>query len=193
MEDVRWLIFKAEVNWLNYFSLVIRLRRVPFTRYNICPRMKRACRKSWVVTLIVASAVAFVVMVLSIYASYLIAIRTDEYDKLADSVITSKNKLSSATCSSYTNTSSLKGPLCSYPVFVDRNLNYEAEKHTAMFAFLSFIFLLSTALMHNIRKCLCSTTFVSHSKGHKTKCGARATPLPVIVCTSVTTQTYTDI
>jgi len=45
------------------------------TRYNICPRIKRASRKSTAIAIFVGVLVAFVTLVISSYINYFISIR----------------------------------------------------------------------------------------------------------------------
>ncbi|CAF3986039.1 unnamed protein product [Rotaria sp. Silwood2] len=72
-----------------------RIGRIPFTRYNICPRMRRICRKTSVVGIVVGAVVAFVIFLLSSTISYLIAIRSEEDKNLANYMIAYRKNLSS--------------------------------------------------------------------------------------------------
>jgi hypothetical protein len=121
-------------------------------------------------------------LVVSSCVSYLIAIRGEKYEKLADTVIARRKNFSSVDYLSYTNISLLNGPLYSHLTIInDDDMNHRHHNQTAIFAVLSFIFLLTTTIMAIIRACLCSSKFVPQPMNRKRNSGKQGIPVPVIV------------
>jgi flagellar basal body-associated protein FliL len=145
--------------------------------------MKRACRKSSVVGIVVGVVVTLMVLVLSSYINYLIAIRDTKAEKTVDSAMASTKNFAPINNASYTNKSLIDDPLCSALSFKYNDLNRRHEKQTIQFIVLSFIFLLTMIMIVIIFFCM----------NRKTNNDKQGTPVPVDVYVSVMTQTSTDL
>ena len=89
-KDERYLL-------INHHSLefVTGIQSIPLTRYNICPRMKRASRKSSVIRIFIGVIVSVVIFVLSSYINCLISVRNEIFQRRIDSVKANKKNLTS--------------------------------------------------------------------------------------------------
>jgi len=165
-------------------EFLIGIQRIPFTRYNICPRMRRACRKSSVVGIVVGALVAILIFVLSSYVNHLTAIRSEKYEKRVDSLIVHGQNVSSLNNALYKNKSLIDDSLHSGWPFMFDNLNHRHEKHTVL-----FIFLLTIIMIAIIFVCMCSSKFRTQSINRKTNIYKQGIPIPVDIFISAMTQT----
>ncbi len=174
-------------------KFLIGIQRVPYTRYNICPRIRRASRKSSVVGIIVGIVVALVTLVLSSYINYLISIRGEKYTNRGHSVIAHSKNVASIDNSSNTNQSLINNLL--YPAWpiMHSDLNEKDENHIILFIILLFIFLLTIILIVIIFVCMYSSRFFRHSIDRKTNNDKLGIPVPVGIYSSVMTQTSVDL
>ena len=138
--------------------------------------------------------VALTALVVSSCVSYLISIRGEKYEKLANTAIMYRKNLSSLDYLSYTNVSRRDGPLYSHVTVVnDHDLDYMHQNRTVLFAVLSFIFLSTIMVMGVIRACLCSTNFASYPINRGKDSGKQGMPVPVAVYVSAMTRTPVDL
>lgn len=155
--------------------------------------MKRACRKTSVVGIVVGVVVTLMVLVLSSYINYLIAIRDTKAEKTVDSAMASAKNFASINNASYINQSSIGDPLCSALSFKYNDLSRRYEKQTIQFIVLSFIFLLTIIMIVIIFVCMNLSKCVPCSMNRKTNNNKQRTSVPVDVYVSVMTQTSTDL
>ena len=149
------------------------------TRYNICPRIKRASRKSTAIGIFVGVLVAFVTLVISSYINYLISIR-GERDKQRSDLLILQHKIASSMNNSW--------------ITDDFLINNENQKKdevhnrilTIFQCILLFIFILILIIL--ILKYLtnCSLFSINRKKNDERK---QSVLLPVIAPTSAMTQT----
>ena len=81
----------------------VGLRHVPWTAYNVCPRVRRAIRKSAVIGVIVSVTISIIVFILTIYMNDLLANADKKQENLADTLELKNKRISTnknCTCSS---------------------------------------------------------------------------------------------
>ncbi|CAF1188168.1 unnamed protein product [Adineta steineri] len=170
-----------------------RIGRIPFTCYNICPRMRRASRKSSTVGIFVAIGIAVLTLLLSSYINYLISIRGEKYEGRSDSLNERKKGVTSINNTLYTNDSLINNDLSYDWPFMYDNINQRNENHPLLFIIVLFISMLIIIIIVFIFVCICSSKFFPHSTDRKTNNDKQGFLVPVNIYTSVMTQTSVDL
>jgi len=157
-------------------EFILGIGRIPFTRENILPRMKRACRKNTTVGIVVGTVVAVVIFALSYYFNYIIAIRSKIDETKSDIAIEQQQYVSSRNQSSQN---------CSHSHWLFNN-NDKHKKQLILFSIPWFILLSISILMIIIFISWCSFKFLEYFKNKNNR--TQRIPIPVTVLSSTATQ-----
>lgn len=130
-------------------GFVTGIQRIPFTRSNICPRMKRASRKSSVIGIFIEVIVSVVIFVLGSYITYLISVRNEIFQRRIDSVkVNKKNLTSLGGIISNGSTSAVAYNLVNAnQLSMNEDINQRNESPILLFTILMVIFLLATIII----------------------------------------------
>ena len=101
-------------------TFLVGLRHVPWTRYNVCPRVRRGIRKSAVIGVIVSVTVSIIVFILTIYINDLLANADKKQETLADTLELKNKRIS--TNNNCTYSSSISSECDTY-----RNVNWSND------------------------------------------------------------------
>lgn len=141
---------------------VTGIQSMPLTRHNICPRMKRASRKSSFIGIFVSVIVSLVTFVLGTYLNYLVSVRNEIFQGRINFIKVNKKNLAIANRS----------------LTID-DTNQRNDNHAVLFTILLFVFLLVIITIVILFVYMCLSKSISQKKG---------IPVPVGIYTSVTTQ-----
>lgn len=172
---------------------LVGIQRIPFTYYNICPRMRRAFRKNSAVAIFVAIIIALITLILSSYINFLIAIRGEKEKNRSDSLIIHSKNFSPMNNISHKNQSVINNISHFHWSIMSNDLNQIDEYHTLLFTVLLFIFVLLIIISVIIFVCIYTSKFVLCATNRKENNDERRISVPVNVYTSVMTQTSEDL
>ena len=136
--------------------------RIPLTRYNICPRIRRTLRKNAAVAIIVTATVSFIVLVLGSYINYLIAIRSQNTENVISYMYMDQTKSQPNNYRLSTNKLDAGNSLGGSGILTIGSRDEHLQTNTGIYAVLSFILFVITSLTTIIRSYLCAPEFRSH-------------------------------
>lgn len=162
-------------------EFITGIQSIPLTRQNICPRMRRAARKSSIIGMFVGVIVSVVIFVLSSYINYLVSIRNEIFEGRINSIKANKKNLTSLT-------NNLAG---ANKLVMDDDINQTNKNHILLFTILLLVFLLTVLIIVILFIYMCLSKSASYSTNFKANNNnnKQGISIPIRVYTSVTTQT----
>lgn len=171
---------------------LVGIQRIPFTYYNICPRMRRAFRKNSAVAIFVTIIIAIVTLVLSSYINFLITIRGEKEKHRSESLILHSKNFLPMNNISHKNQSVINNTSHSDWLIMSNDFNQIDENRTLLFTVFLFIFVIIIIITIIIFVCIHTSKFVLYAINRKGSKDERRISVPVNVYTSVMTQTSED-
>lgn len=175
---------------LSHFCL-IGIGRVPLTRYNTCPRIRRSLRKNAVIGIVITVIVSLVVLALGTYMNYLISIRTQNTENVIDCMyMYEKNKPLSKKHDA--STPSLKSTISldTARILTNRCGNDYFHSDAEIYGMLSFPLLAFISIINIIQSCLCKSK--SQTEPFNIRTYSRKQGVGVRTIVYVSTGTKTD-
>lgn len=165
--------------------------RVPLTRYNVCPRIRRTLRKNAAVGIIITVIVSLIVLALGTYMNYLIAIRSQNTENAISFMYVNEKK--SLPNNYYLSTTKLYSgdSLGNSGILTSEDRDERVENNSKIFAVLSFILLVIISLISIIRSCLCASELRSHSFKKKKDGQKQGVAVRTLMYVPVATNTST--
>ena len=183
--------FCVDINLINYISswLFKGLGKVPFTRENLFPRLKRIFRKSAVVSMIVGAIVAFVVLALGTLINHIVT--TNEKNKQEKSIDVQQYQKKSFNILSHAH---IRLPIIDaskqlFSIILIPNGVHHNESKSALLSVISFCLFFSLALISSFLRLFRSRKLNSFQSKKEENNIKQEIPIPVKVYQSVSTQT----